>query len=55
MSEVLTKLCSPDGYFSECDMQDDVESWIKSKRFFKTRTKYPYREEIEPKIITGFG
>ena len=54
MAENLTKLLNPDGYFSEYKMQDDVEIWVKEKRFFKTSTTYPYRSDVEVKILREF-
>lgn len=54
MSESFTKLLNPDGYFSEYQMQEDVEKWIKEKRFFRTSSSYPYRSEVEIKVFREF-
>ena len=53
MSELLTKVYNPD-YYSEDEMQKDVEIYLKQKTFYKQIPRPPYRIEVKPRFIREF-
>ena len=50
MAEILNKLLSV-GYYTEDEMQEEVEGYLKAIEFYRYDNKYPYKHSVKVKFF----